>query len=369
MKNNKEKDIFFMKQAIELAKKGCYSTHPNPRVGALIVKNNIIIGKGYHQHPGLPHAEYLAIKNAKHSCRGSTLYVNLEPCCHFGKTPPCSNLIIEKKIKRVVISNTDPNPIVSGNSIKLMRKHGIEVDVGILGGESKNLNKGFFSRFTHDKPYIKLKLAISLDGKIALNNGKSKWISSISSRNDVQEERALCSAILTSSNTILSDNPRLTVRKKSLMSEINKQPTLVILDSKLRIPSTMNVFKGKNRNIFILTSKNITKNIESKYKKNVRLFKVPLQGKEINLRSVMRLLSKNEINEVIVEAGAKLTGSLLKKSLIDEIILYVSPKILGHNSKTFSGIHGIKKLSEKINFKINDMMKINSDLKLNLQRE
>ena len=289
-----------MKKVLELAKKGFYSTHPNPRVGAILVKNNIIIGKGYHQHPGLHHAEHLAIKNAKDNCKGSTLYVNLEPCCHFGKTPPCSDLIIEKEIRRVVIASTDPNPIVSGNSIKLFRKHGIEVNVGLLNKESQDLNKGFFSRFIKNKPYVKVKLAISLDGKIALNNGKSKWITSIASRSDVQQERASCAAILSSSNTILFDNPRFTVRKKSLVSEIRKQPTLVILDSSLRVPPGLKIFKKNDRDIFIMTSKDITKNIERKYKKNVKLFKVPLQKKKINLNNVMKILSENEINELCI---------------------------------------------------------------------
>ena len=358
-----------MKKELELAKKGYCSTHPNPRVGALIVKNNIILGEGYHRHPGLHHAEYLAIKNAKDNCTGSTLYVNLEPCCHFGKTPPCSDLIIKKKIKRVVISNTDPNPIVAGNSIKILKKHGIEVNVGILKDESQSLNKGFFSRFIAKRPYITLKIAISLDGKIALNNGESKWISSNLSRLDVQKERAACSAILTTNKTILSDNPRFTVRNKNLRSKINKQPALAILDSNLKIPTSMNVFKNLSRDIFIFTSKKITKEIEMEYMKNVKLFSIQRKNKKLDLKKIIKILTKNEINELFVEAGAELNGSMLKNSLVDEVILYVAPKILGHNSKAFSGIYDIDRLSKKINFKINDMMHIHNDLKLRLNRK
>ena len=366
--NKKEKDIFFIRKALELAKKGYCSTHPNPRVGALVVKNNIILGKGYHKHPGSHHAEYLAIKNAKNNCINSTLYVTLEPCCHFGKTPPCSDLIIKNKVKRVVISCIDPNPLITGKSVKLLKKHGIKVDVGLLRGESQELNKGFFSRFVSGRPYIIVKSAISLDGKIALRNNKSKWISSKKSRLNVQKERASCSAILSTSTTILQDNSKFTIRDKNIMSTINKQPTLVVLDSNLRIPIEMNIFKNLNRDILIFTSRKITKNIQLKYKKNVQLFTVSQKNKQLNLYNVMKILCKKEINELFVEAGAKLTGSLLKESLVDEAILYISPKIFGHTSKTFSGINYIKKLSKKINFKINDIMQIDNDLKLRLFR-
>ena len=368
MKNKKDLDIFFMNKALQFAEKGVYSTHPNPRVGAIVVKNNKILGQGYHRQPGSHHAEYLAIKNSKNSCSSATLYVTLEPCCHFGKTPPCSNLIIESKIKRVVISTIDPNPLVSGKSIKLLRKHGIKVDTGILKNRSQSLNKGFFSRFNNLRPYVLVKSGISLDGKIALQNNDSKWVTSVHSRKNVQKERALCSAILTTSKTILSDNPKFTVRDKSLLTKIKRQPTLVILDSNLKLPSKMDVFKNLNRDIIIFTSKQITKNILSKYKKNVRLFSVPKYKKTLNLHKVMEILSKEELNELLVESGATLIGNLLRESLVDELILYISPKILGNTAKTFSGLTHIQKLSQKINFQINDIIKIDNDLKLHLSR-
>tara|TARA_Y100000590_G_scaffold242765_1_gene272848 strand:+ start:3619 stop:4728 length:1110 start_codon:yes stop_codon:yes gene_type:complete len=368
MKIDKEKDVYFMRKALDCANNGLYSTHPNPRVGAVIVKNNKILGTGYHRHTGSDHAEYMAIKKSKNDCANSTLYVTLEPCCHYGKTPPCTNFIIENKIKRVVISSIDPNPLVSGKSVRLLRKHGIKVNIGVLKNESHEINKGFFSRFQNNRPYISAKSGISLDGKIALHNNQSKWITSNLSRENVQIERALSSAILTTSNTILSDNPKLTVRDSSLLRKIKQQPTLVILDSQLRVDEKMNVFKDLERNIIIFTAKNINQIKQSKYKNNVKVITVPSNKGFLDLNQVMEALSNEEINELLVESGSTLTGNLIKESLLDELILYISPKILGHSSKTFSGINSIKKLSQKINFKINDIIEISHDLKLRLSR-
>ena len=361
--NKKEKDIFYIKKVIELAKKGRYTVHPNPMVGAIIVKNNQIIGKGYHKKPGTPHAEQIAIQQAGHDAKGSTLYVNLEPCCHFGRTPPCSNIIIESKIKRVVICEYDPNPIINGKSIRQLKKAGIIVDIGLYKHEAINLNKGFYSRFNLNAPYVTAKIGMSLDGKTSISNGNSKWITSNESRADVQYERALTPLILSTSNTIIKDNPLLNVRIKSLQKKIINQPSLAIVDSNLRIPLNSRVFSNNSRKIIIFTAK---KKIYKKYKPNVEIIIVPNTKNGLNIKSCLKNLALKNYNNIFIESGPKLISSLLKENLIDELILYISPKILGDKATSFSNVSYIKTLSKKIKFNFNDMIQIGNDIKLKL---
>tara|TARA_Y100000590_G_scaffold169037_2_gene193612 strand:+ start:29198 stop:30304 length:1107 start_codon:yes stop_codon:yes gene_type:complete len=364
-----ELDNYFIKETFKLAKKGEYIADPNPMVGAVLVKNNKIISSGYHKGPGNFHAEYIAIKKAGKHSMGSTLYVNLEPCCHFGRTPPCSDYIIKNKIKRVVISTIDPNPLISGKSIKQLKKNGIEVTVGIFENEAKKINAGFFTKFNFRRPYIVAKSAISLDGKISTVDSKSRWITSKESRQDVHIERAKCSAILTTSSTVLADDPKLNVRGKEICKKINSQPYLVLLDTNLRISNNHLIFKNMKRNIIIFTCKNITSRIINKYKKNVQLFKVKKSQNGVDLTKTFQILADLNIHKLLVESGNILISSLLNKSYIDEFILYVAPKIFGNNAKTFSGINNINKLSDKIEFDIDDIQHIKSDIKLKLKRK
>ncbi len=364
-----ELDKYYITQTFKLAKKGQYTADPNPIVGALLVKNNKVISSGYHKGPGKYHAEYIAIKKAGKKSIGSTLYVNLEPCCHYGRTPPCSDYIIKNKIKRVVVSTIDPNPLISGKSIRQLRKNGIEVTVGVYKNEAKKINAAFFTKFNLDRPYVIAKSAISLDGKITTSDNKSKWISSNQSRQDVQKERARSSAILTTSNTVIKDNPRLTVRRYDVLKKINKQPMLILLDTNLKVPRTNHIFKQKNRNIIIFTSKKITEKIIKQYNSNVTLYKIKKTVNGIDLTNSFKILANNNIHKLFVEAGNKLMSSLLKKSYIDELILYIAPKIFGNNGKTFSGITDISKLSDKIEFNIQHIQDIQSDIKLILKRK
>jgi diaminohydroxyphosphoribosylaminopyrimidine deaminase/5-amino-6-(5-phosphoribosylamino)uracil reductase len=363
--NKEETDKFYIEETFKLALNGKFTAHPNPMVGAIIVKNGKILGKGYHLRPGSPHAEQEAIKNAGKSVQHSTLYINLEPCCHFGRTPPCSDLIISNKIKRVVVSCLDPNPLVNGKSIKQLKKAGIEVKVGVLKNEAVKLNRGFFSKFLLKRPNIICKSGISLDGKISLSNGLSKWITSEESRLDVQTERALSSLIFSSSKTVIVDNPSLNIRKPSLLKKILKQPDLGIVDTTLKIPLNSKIFKGSSRKIYLFTS---VKKTTKKYKKNVIIVYMQAKEGKINIMECMYFLAKQDINNVFVEAGATLMESLFKKSLIDELILYISPKIIGGTGRSFSGVTYIKKLSEKIKYKINDMILIGNNLKVRLEK-
>ena len=357
-------DKFFMNEVLMLAAKGKYTVQPNPMVGAIIVKNNKIVSSGYHKKPGTPHAEQVAIRKAGVKAKNSTLYINLEPCCHYGRTPPCSDLIIDSKISRVVISSLDPNPLVNGKSVKQLRKSGIIVKIGILKKESIILNKGFFSKFVNKRPHITAKFGMSLDGKISLSNGVSKWITSIDSRRDVQKERASHSLIFTSSSTILKDNPQMTIRDSDLVKKIIKQPDIAILDRNLKIPVTSKIFHDKSRLIYIFTSR---KKASKKYRSNVVLVKTSLVNNMIDIKECLKYLAKQDINNIFLESGSRLMSSFLKQKLIDELLLYISPKILGQNAVAFSGIKDIEKLSKKIKYSISDMIIIKNDLKVKLE--
>lgn len=363
--NKNESDKYYIQETFKLALKGKYTAHPNPMVGAIIVKNGKVIGKGFHLSPGSPHAEQVAIKNAGSFVANSTLYVNLEPCCHYGRTPPCSDLIINKKIKRVVISSPDPNPLVNGNSIRQLKKAGIDVKVGVLKDQAIKLNDGFFNKFLLKRPIVICKSGMSLDGKVSLGNGISKWITSRESRKDVQIERALSSLVFSSSKTVIMDNPNFNIRDPLLLKKIIKQPSLGIVDTTLKIPLQNNIFKDLNRKIYLFTSiKNTTKN----YKKNVIIVYIKSERGQMNITKCMNYLATQDINTVLVEAGPTLTKSFLKKMLVDELILYIAPKIIGHTGNSFSGITHIKKLSKKINYRISDMIQIGNNIKVRLQK-
>jgi len=357
---NSDIDKYYLDMTLKLAKQGEFTVYPNPKVGAIIVKNNKIVGSGYHKSSGSPHAEAIAIKKAGPKTKNSTLYVNLEPCSHFGKTPPCVDLIIKHKIKRVVIGYYDPNPLVNKKSINKLRRAGISVSMGILKDEAILLNKEFYHMHQTRKPHVTVKVGLSLDGKISLSNGVSKWITSAESRQDVQRERAKSSLILSTSKTILKDNPLLNVREARYLRKLSKQPDLAIIDNRLLLNENLNIFSVPNRKIHLLTQCNTKKN----FGKNVEI--INLSKNNNYLRQVFNSLLERGHYKVFVESGSTLISHLLQKQLVDELLLYVSPKLLGHLSKSFSGIHNINKLNDKINFKVHDILQIKNDLKIRL---
>ncbi len=359
-----DKDLQYLRKALMLAKKGVYSVNPNPAVGAVVVKNKKIIGMGYHKSPGSEHAEQIALKKAGRNTIGATLYVNLEPCCHYGKTPPCLDLILEKKIKRVVICQKDPNPLVNGKSIRLLKKNGIDVKLGLLESEAISLNKKFNHYHLTNMPYIVAKTGMSLDGKIADHRWNSKWITSSASRDDVQKERAMSSSILSTSSTIIKDDPRLNIRKKEYLTKLKIQPPLLILDNKLKVPLTSKVFRDTLRQIYIFTSISTRK----KYKSNVTIVKTPNKNKKLDLEFIIKYVASQNINNIFVESGPKLLSSLITDNLIDEFLFYIAPKLLGNNSKSFNSITYINKLSQKLDYHINYTEQINNDLKMSLVR-
>ena len=362
---NKRSDYSFINQALDLARLGLFTTDPNPRVGSLVVKDDQVIGKGYHRVSGGPHAEIFALEEAKDSALGATLYVTLEPCCFKGKTGSCTKAIIQSGIKKVVCSIEDPNPRVSGKGISELREAGIVVDVGILADQSKELNKGFFNRMVSDRPFIRSKLAISLDGKISLNNGNSKWITGDTSRLDVHQWRARSSAIMTGSSTILIDDPSLNARLDDSV-EI-KQPIRVILDSNITIPKTAKCLSIPG-DIIIFTNKKNLNNISKEIMDRVQMELVDGVN-HCDISSVLSRLSELKINEVMVEAGSILNGALLKSGLVDELIVYVSPKIIGSSGTDMFALPEIKDLQDRHSFSFDGVKKLDKDICLTLRKE
>ena len=353
-------DKYYMDMTLKLAKQGEFTVYPNPKVGAIIVKDNKIVGSGYHKSSGSSHAEAIAIRKAGSKTKNSTLYVNLEPCSHFGKTPPCVDLIIKHKIKRVVIGNYDPNPLVNKKSINKLRRAGISVSTGVLKEKAILLNKEFYHMHQTRMPHITVKVGLSLDGKISLGNGISKWITSAESRKDVQRERAKSSVILSTSKTILKDNPLLNVREPCYSRQLNKQPDLAIIDNKLTLNENLNIFNIPKRKILLFTQHKAKKNFEN----NVEIIR--LSKDNDYLREVFDLLLERGHYKIFVESGSTLISHLLQKQLINELLLYISPKLLGHLSTSFSGIDNITELNDKINFKVHDILPIKNDLKIRL---
>ena len=366
-------DQAYMAEALRLAKQGLYTTRNNPRVGCVIVKHDQIIGRGFHVSPGNPHAEVMALNNASETAEGATVYVSLEPCAHHGNTPPCAEALVKAKVSRVVSAITDPNPLVNSNGIALLQSSGIETTVDVLAAEAKELNKGFFKRMEYARPYITVKSAISLDGKTALASGESKWITSEEARIDVQKLRARSCAILTGIETVRIDNPKLTVRLSPDDLSIEpgfKQPLRAILDSKLRIPLNSKILNNPNE-VIIYTSKDCTAEKLSKINMlqdmQIEVINSETVNSEIDLAFVMKNLAQREINEVLVEAGPTLVGSLLTDTLVDELIVYMAPHIMGASGNGLAKLDFIQSMQDRIKLEICQLRKVGLDLKLQLK--
>lgn len=339
-----KEDNYYMTLAIEEAKKGIYTTRPNPAVGCIVVKENLIIGQGYHPRAGEPHAEIFALRNSTQSVVGATAYVTLEPCSHTGKTPPCAKALIKSGVARVVIAGLDPNPNVAGKGVELLLKAGIQVTIGVCQTQAEQLNLGFLKSMRCQMPYVRLKIASSLDGKTAMASGESKWITGPAAREDVQKLRALSGAIITGSQTILADDPSLNVRSTQLGVDIGliPQPKIVVLDRRQRL-----LAKSSS---------------ESTYK--VLQNKQTLLSAETDLRALLhKLVVEYQIHDVLIEAGAQVSGSFIEAGLVDEVIVYQAPCILGHKAQPMLNLN-IDDLSSQRRFRLESCCQIGSDLKL-----
>ena len=358
---NLNKQISFMRVALNLAKKGLGHVSPNPCVGAIVVKNNKIVGEGYHSKAGGHHAEVMAINEAGKLARDADLYVTLEPCNHYGKTPPCAELIVKTGLRKVFIACKDTNPSVSGKGIEYLKSKNIEVEQGILESEAVNLNKGFFKQIKEKKPYITIKIASSIDGNTSLKSGESKWITSEYAREDVQKLRANACAILTGVRTVNNDNPNLNVRKR----DSNLQPKRFILDSHLSIKPDLPILQQEN--IFLVYGDDLNNNFDNLIKTKAKLVKIPLKNNQIDLPLFISHLEEYGVNNLLVEAGPNLTGSMIEAGYYDDLIIYIAPTLLGSDANNLVKLTQIKNIKQKIKFSFEDVRLIGPDLRVTLK--
>jgi diaminohydroxyphosphoribosylaminopyrimidine deaminase / 5-amino-6-(5-phosphoribosylamino)uracil reductase len=348
-----------MARALELAARGLYTTDPNPRVGCVIVRDGRVIGEGWHVRAGEPHAEVLALRAAGPHARGATVYVTLEPCSHTGRTPPCANALIDAGVARVVCSSADPNPRVAGAGIERLRAAGIAVSSGALAAPARELNVGFFSRFERGRPWIRLKLAMSLDARTAPASGDRAWISGEASRADVQVWRARSGAVLTGAGTVRSDDPRLDVRLA--YGPWVRQPLRVLLDPMLSCAAGAKLFHGEGALVFAAPDAPL------RSENSARVERLPRAAGGLDLRAVAARLSELEVNELLVECGPKLAGSFILAGLVDELLLYMAPTLLGADAAPLLHVSGLGPPGSLPAFEFQDVRRIGADLRLILK--
>jgi len=361
-------DRFAMNRALVLAARGLETTHPNPRVGCVIAQGTKIIGEGWHERAGEAHAKVAAlaaVRNAGLSPTGSTVYVTLEPCSHYGRTPPCTDALIAAGVARVVYCVQDPNPEVSGRGAELLRQAGIATESGLMEAESVDLNIGYMKRRTYGRPWVRVKLAMSLDGRTALANGASHWITGEASRADVQHWRARSSAVMTGVGTVLADDPRLNVRlAPEKPDEEPWQPLRVVLDTKLRTPRDSSLF-ATGGEVLILTE-DATRGAAFAAM-GVMVEAIPALNGRLDLSAVIDRMGELEVNEMLVEAGPTLSGELLRQGLVDELLLYVAPKLLGPQGYPLVELPQLNDLQDALGFTVAGVQRLEDDLRLRLR--
>ncbi len=346
-----------MAQALRLAEQGLTSTSPNPRVGCVLVKDEKIIGSGWHQRAGEPHAEVYALHEAGEAAQGATAYVTLEPCAHQGKTPPCADALIAARVACVVVAVQDPNPLVAGKGIAKLRAAGITVECGLMEVAARELNVGFFARMTRGTPWLRSKIAMSLDGRTALANGVSQWITGDAARRDVQHWRARSCAVLTGISTILADDAQLNVRD----IETSRQPLRVVLDSQLRMPFTAKILSG---GVLIYTATQDEKKRTELEKCGATVVVSPNQNGQVDLAAMLQDLAQRGFNEVLVEAGNILNGALLRAELVDELLLYLAPQLLGDMARGMASLGELTQLNQRVELQWQDVRQVGNDLRV-----
>lgn len=358
-------DARYMALALQLAAKGLYTTQPNPRVGCVIVNNDTIIGEGYHLRAGEPHAEIHALGDAHQRApgqiKGATAYVTLEPCSHQGKTPPCANALIEAGVSRVVVAMEDPNPLVAGQGIARLRKVGIQVDVGVGQADAEALNPGFIQRMRSGRPWVRVKMAMSLDGRTAMASGESQWITGEAARLDVQKWRARSCAILTGSGTVIADNPRMNVRIAAEdlgVSGTLNQPLRVIVDSQLKTPSDAGMLNDQAPVLIATTS------ATEQHAQNANVNYWQGSGDRVDLNALLTHLGERQINEVHVEAGAGLCGALLEADRVDEMIIYMAPHIMGDSAMGLFHLPALQHMNQRVALSMTDVRAIGQDWRI-----
>jgi diaminohydroxyphosphoribosylaminopyrimidine deaminase / 5-amino-6-(5-phosphoribosylamino)uracil reductase len=348
-----------MSRAFALAQRGLYTTDPNPRVGCVLLRDGEQVGEGWHETAGEPHAEANALKSAGSAARGATAYVTLEPCNHHGRTPPCSQALIDAGISRVVYALDDPNPLVAGQGAARLRAHAVRVDAGLMAAASEALNPGYLRRMRGGRPFVRVKLAMSLDGHTALATGESRWITSAAARNDAQLFRARSSAILTGVGTILADDPALNAR----IDASDRQPLRVVLDSHLRTPSDSRVIHRKG-GVLILAVEDHAARRDSLQRQRAEVELVAARDGRPDLPAVLEMLAGRGMNEIWVEAGATLAGAFVKEQLYDELIVYVAPALLGSGARGLLDLPELQTLEQKLTLRFTDCRMVGDDLRL-----
>jgi diaminohydroxyphosphoribosylaminopyrimidine deaminase/5-amino-6-(5-phosphoribosylamino)uracil reductase len=352
------RDSVWMARALQLAERGLYTTSPNPRVGCVLVKEDQIVGEGWHERAGQPHAEVHALRAAGEAARGATAYVTLEPCSHHGRTPPCADALIAAGVARVVVVVQDPNPQVAGEGIEKLRNAGIAVESGLMEAAARELNIGFFARMTRGTPWVRSKTGMSLDGRTALANGVSQWITGPAARRDVQHWRARSCAVLTGAGTVLADDPRLNVRE----IETVRQPLRVILDNELQTQPSARMLKEEG--VLIYTAVKDAAKIAALRQAGAAVEVLPDGAGQVDLPAVMCDLAQHGINEVLVEAGSTLNGALLRAGLVDELLLYVAPQLLGDAARGIAQLGELTALEQRIDLTWQDVRQVGADLRI-----
>ena len=348
-------DHGMMARALQLAERGLWTTSPNPRVGCVLVRDGEIVGEGWHEKAGEPHAEVHALRAAGDRARGATAYVTLEPCSHHGRTPPCADALIDAGVARIVAAMSDPNPLVAGQGLAMLRAAGIETASGLLESEARELNIGFVSRMTRGRPWLRLKAAASLDGKTALNNGVSQWITGPDARCDGQRWRARACAILTGIGTVRDDDPLLNVREVAT----TRQPLRVVVDSKLEMPLTARILQGGP--VLVAAAVDDENKANLLRAAGAEVLVLPNSAGRVDLKELLEDLARRGINEVHAEAGFKLNGSLLREGLVDELLLYQAPKLLGEGAG-IAAMGPFTQLSEAVTLEWREVRPVGDDL-------
>ncbi len=346
-----------MARALELAARGLYTTAPNPRVGCVIVRDGVVVGEGWHERAGEPHAEVHALRAAGTKAAGATVYVTLEPCAHHGRTPPCTQALVDADVRRVVAAMRDPNPLVAGKGIERLSAAGISTEVGLMQTEANALNPGFVSRMTRARPWVRMKIAASLDGRTALLDGSSQWITGAEARLDGHRWRARACAILTGIGTVRDDDPQLTVRDV----ETSRQPVRVVVDSRLETPPVARVL---GPGTLIAAARDDPARSAPLCARGAEVVVLPDSAGKVDLQALMRELARRSINEVHVEAGYKLNGSLLRAGLVDEVLVYLAPRILGNHAHGMFNLPELKTLSASTELELREVTKIGNDIRV-----
>ena len=365
-------DHEFMARALRLAERGLYTTDPNPRVGCVLVRDGQVVGEGWHRRAGEPHAERIALDAAGEAARAATAYVSLEPCSHHGRTPPCSEGLIAAGVTRVVAAMRDPNPQVAGEGMSGLHEAGVATQAGLLETAAEELNPGFLKRMREGLPYVRCKLGMSLDGRTAMASGDSQWITAEAARRDVQRLRARSSAILTGIGTVLADDPSMNVRLSAAdlpgveSDDYLRQPMRVILDARLRTPPRARMLSLPGQ-VLVVCGEGASAETEAELRSaGADVLRLPQLGGRIELHALLRALAQRGVNELLIESGATLAGNALQAGLVDELVVYVAPSLMGDAARGLVRMPGLEHLSERVELQYRDVRRIGSDLRLTL---